>query len=101
MRTMILLFSLFAIGATLSNCSKTSTTTAPELETVQLRIEGMMCGEGCPPQVRGMLESVAGVESCDIDFPTKTATVQVAKGTDPDALTSAVTGRFSATLAGS
>jgi copper chaperone CopZ len=51
------------------------------------------------PAVRGQLEKVPGVLDVDISLAEGTAEVTVAKGTPPETVAAAVTGRFSATLA--
>jgi copper chaperone CopZ len=50
----------------------------------------------CAPAVRGLLMKVDGVTDCEVSAADKSATVTVKKGTDPEKLASAVTGRFSA-----
>lgn len=45
-----------------------------------------------------MLLKVDGVESCDVSFEKKKATVEVRKDVDPEKLAAAVTGDFSASV---
>ncbi len=40
-------------------------------------VEGMKCSVACPPQVKGALESVAGVNSVEVDYDAKQARVKV------------------------
>jgi copper chaperone CopZ len=48
--------------------------------TYLLKVEGMMCPTSCAPKVKEALLSVDGVESVEIDFDTKQATVRVQAG---------------------
>ena len=43
--------------------------------TVTYTVEGMMCGKSCPIQVKQSLKGVNGVQTCIVDFESKTATV--------------------------
>ena len=45
---------------------------------------------GCPPRVRSALESVEGVETAEVDFESKTATVTCSKGCDEAKLVAAL-----------
>jgi copper chaperone CopZ len=45
---------------------------------------------GCPPKVRSALESVDGVETVEVDFQSKTATVTCSSGCDEAKLISAL-----------
>ncbi len=45
---------------------------------------------GCPPRVRGALESVDGVTVKDLDFASKTVTVNAKSDTDTKALIAAL-----------
>jgi copper chaperone CopZ len=47
---------------------------------------------GCPPQVQSALENVDGVESVDVDFATKTATITASSDVDAKALIAALEG---------
>lgn len=53
----------------------------------------------CPPQVQGALASVDGVESVEIDFANKIATVTCSAGCSEQELVDALKGtRFEATV---
>ncbi len=49
--------------------------------STHLMVEGMSCG-GCVRKVRGALESVAGVETCDVDLDSASASVSGAARVD-------------------
>jgi copper chaperone CopZ len=74
---------LLALGtATLVACesSEQAHSRVEEANTVSLAITGLPCGVGCPPRVRSALESVDGVESVEVDYSRKTATVHCSSG---------------------
>jgi copper chaperone CopZ len=48
--------------------------------------------------VRRQLSAVDGVRRVEIDFPTKTAMVEVDPGTSPETVTGGLSGRYSATV---
>ena len=77
----ITLLTLFAVS--LSACGDhagaEAKTASDVTETVSLTVENMTCAT-CPIAVRKALESVAGVQSAQVDFDAKTATVVY----DPD-----------------
>ncbi len=66
------------------------------LTSITLEVDGMVCGEACPPRVKEQLASVEGVESCTVDYPTKTAVVKVRKDAhvEPEQLVAALKGDF-------
>ena len=43
--------------------------------TAIYKVEGMMCNKNCPMKVKQSLEGVDGVQTCNVDFDSKTATV--------------------------
>lgn len=51
-----------------------STTAFAESYT-EMTVEGMSCGEGCPPQVRALLNAIDGVEHTVVDYNAKKACV--------------------------
>ena len=50
---------------------------ASATRTYRLRVEGMTCGQSCPIEVKAALESLAGVRSVSVDYPTQSATIVV------------------------
>jgi len=48
--------------------------------------------------VEAQLLKVSGVQSCDVSFDAKTATVKVAKGTDPKAVAAGLSGKFTGSV---
>lgn len=72
----IVLLSLLA--ASISACSENAGAEATKLsgvvESVSLSVENMTCAT-CPIVVRKALEGVEGVQSAQVDFAAKTATV--------------------------
>ncbi|HYC57188.1 MAG TPA: cation transporter [Candidatus Binatia bacterium] len=51
--------------------------TSTPTRTYSARVEGMTCGESCPVEVKEALESIPGVRSATVDYPTQTAVVVV------------------------
>jgi copper chaperone CopZ len=48
--------------------------------TYVLTVEGMSCPTGCAPKVEEALRGIEGVESVEVDFDTKKATVRTSPG---------------------
>jgi copper chaperone CopZ len=53
-------------------------------------VEGMSCALGCPPAVKGALESVPGVSEVVVDYETKKATVKASPDFDQTAAVDAL-----------
>ena len=80
----IALLTLFAVSLTAcgDNAGAEAKPASGLTETVSLTVENMTCAT-CPIAVRKALERVDGVQSAQVDFETKTATVTY----DPQAAT--------------
>ena len=65
---------------------------------IKLQVEGMACGVMCPPKIKEDLLTVKGVEDVQVDFETKTATVQITGNVDSDALVKSLREQFTATV---
>lgn len=65
---------------------------------IKLQVEGMACGVMCPPKIKEDLLTVKGVEDVQVDFETKTATVQTTGNVDSDALVKSLREQFTATV---
>ncbi|HYB99156.1 MAG TPA: cation transporter [Candidatus Limnocylindrales bacterium] len=50
---------------------------AAATRTYNLRVEGMTCGQSCPLEVEEALESIPGVRSVSVDYPTQSAVIVV------------------------
>jgi len=83
----------------LAACGAEEPAAPAPLKTVRLEISGLSSPDTCPPQVVGMLESVAGVESATCDYESKIATVRVRGDVDPSALVEALREPYAATVA--
>ena len=85
----ILLVACLALGSVYGAACRS---TEPELaaSTLHLRVTGMTCPVGCPARVRAALASVAGVESAQVDYERRTATVVGRGALDPVALIAAL-----------
>ncbi len=65
-----------------SGCSTKPKAWSPALErdraecTLGLELPNMACSEACPMKVRAALSSVRGVQDVQVDYDTRTATVQ-------------------------
>lgn len=60
-------------GKTLAAGAKVSAATDCK---IHLKVSGMMCPDGCAPQVRTALKGVKGVKEALVSFKTKSATVE-------------------------
>jgi copper chaperone CopZ len=74
-----------AVGVALlvaSGCASKPKAWSPALErdraecTLGLELPNMACSEACPMKVRAALSNVRGVQYVEVDYDTKTATVQ-------------------------
>ena len=43
--------------------------------TATYRVDGMMCAVNCPMKVNQSLDGIEGINSCKVDFDSKTATI--------------------------
>ena len=64
-------------SAALTTPSDASVADHGNLTQLVFAVEGMQCSVACPPQVKGALESVAGVSEVDVDYESKQAHVKV------------------------
>jgi copper chaperone CopZ len=67
-------------GASVTTPADPAADDSSHLTQLVFAVEGMQCSVGCPPQVKGALQSVAGVSQVQVDYDAKQARVQV----DPD-----------------
>jgi copper chaperone CopZ len=56
-----------------------------------IAVDGMSCPLGCPPAVKGALESVPGVTEVVVDYESKKATIKAGPDFDATAATDALT----------
>ena len=68
-RIICLLVAIVVLG-----CSSSSSSEKAQLV---MEIEGMSCGVSCSPFIQKKLNATEGVESADVDFDTKLATVVI------------------------
>jgi mercuric ion binding protein len=67
-------------AAPAADSNSTSATATEATTQLVMAVEGMSCPLGCPPAVKTALEAVDGVETVDVNFDSKTATVKVDPG---------------------
>jgi copper chaperone CopZ len=61
-----------------------------DLETVTLHVDGLTCPLKCPREIRAMLADVPGVVNVNVDVPSRSVTVDVLRGTDPETIVDAI-----------
>lgn len=84
-----LLLLAFASSPVAAGCTAPQTAEV-RTSTLVFSITGMTCAVNCPAKVQAALASVEGVESAEVDYDTRTATVRARAGLDPELLTAAV-----------
>lgn len=87
-----------APGTAAGAASSTATASAVPATLIHLNVEGMQCAFECKPKVEAALAGVEGVESVEVDFESKTATVKCDKALDPALLVKALPEQFTATV---
>ena len=79
-RSLLLVLSLVALGATVSCRPSGGVAEAGDGATYVVGVEGMSCAHNCAPKVKASLESIDGVKSADVSFEDKRAIVKMAAG---------------------
>jgi thiol-disulfide isomerase/thioredoxin len=64
--------------------------TSPAEAALRIDVDGMSCGQGCPPRAEKALLSVDGVDRVRVDFESESACLETSKDVSPEQLSAAL-----------